>query len=369
MRTIIRIIFIIAVLVIMIGSFIRKKQELKRAKKLDIPGVRVDTVIAKGGVISNFYTYVAKIESIKAVKIIPKISQYVSDVLIDEGDVVKKGDILIRLDDRELIREVKAKNEEISSLESKLKSLKLNLDYIKREYKRLSELYTKKAISFDKFDKIKSQYEVKKYEYESVKSQLALLKEVLEKTKIIYSYTQIKAPFDGIITNVFVDKGDLVSLQRPVCEISSNKKRLYFYISDVDERLITHNSKVSFVYKDKRIDLKINKIFPSFDVRTFKRVEILLPSDLKFELNQVVNVKLVFNEKTVSVMIPKTSIVDNNKVFLVSNNRLKLKNIKPGICDDKNCEVISGINIGDEVVNAPFLSLNLFYDNQRVENK
>lgn len=118
-----------------------------------------------------------------------RIGGRITDISVDEGEHVKKGQVLAKLDSRD------AKNA--------LESAKLELKNIQAEYKRAKAIFDKtQAISASDLEAISTRFNLAKNRVEDAKRQLG--------------YTEIKAPFDGIIGRKFVDNHVQIAANSPI---------------------------------------------------------------------------------------------------------------------------------------------------------
>jgi len=370
-------------IIIAIVSVIKKKSQLNKARKSEEEKARIHLYTVTTGNIQRSMDYLAFAEPEKDTMIKPRISAPIEKIFVDEGSMVKEGDLLANLDTRELSA---SKNEAFEKLEAlkfsysakqnAIKSLKFKLDYAKRDFERNKKLYDQKAISFNKFDASQTNYNAISQEYESAKSSLKSMKSQIKSTKSVLdrinlnlSYTKIESPFSGIIVRRFFDEGALVSPATPIFRITTiNSYKLSFNVSQDESILIKIGTKLLYNFNNKTYSTKISNIFPSLDNNITLRVEAIIKNIPDLIDNTQIPVKVIFKEKT-ALRIPKTSILNSNSVFLIVNGRLKIKKIKTGFKGDNFVEIISGLKKGDKIANEPFLTLNLFHDGQAIEGE
>jgi membrane fusion protein (multidrug efflux system) len=138
----------------------------------------------------------AQIEA-HSVMLAPKVGGFVVEVKVVEGQKVKKGDVLVRIDDRDY-------QNVLNQVKSELTSVMARKNDAESNFKRLSSLYGKGAVSQQQYDTGSASYSDVKAKYESVNAQVAQAELNLENT-------QIKAPSDGFIAKKSVEQGQLAS--------------------------------------------------------------------------------------------------------------------------------------------------------------
>jgi HlyD family secretion protein len=131
------------------------------------------------------------------VSVRPEINGKIDQLPVDIGDQVKKGDLLFKLDDKEL------QQQRESSL-TDIERAKLELQKAERDFKRAEQLLAERLISQELFDDTKTTYELAKNSLERAKRQLAILEEQLTKT-------EVRAPFDCTVLTRPVSMGQAVS--------------------------------------------------------------------------------------------------------------------------------------------------------------
>jgi RND family efflux transporter MFP subunit len=135
----------------------------------------------------------------------------IKSVNVDISDKVNKGDVLVLLNDRDLKSALKIANANLKKAQVILKYAKLELD----RQKKLKNLIDKSS-----FEKYESAYESASANIELMRANIAYKKALLDKTIL-------RAPFDGVIYDKNVEKGDVVSggIIKTVLKIQSQYKR------------------------------------------------------------------------------------------------------------------------------------------------
>jgi len=132
------------------------------------------------------------------------------EVLGYPGDTINVGEVLIRIDDRALRKKVAAVN---ADLEGSTKELLIR----EKVFQRYTQLLKRNAAS-------EQNYDLYKMDRDLSKSKIDRLREELENAKIELGYTEITAPFTGIILRLLQEPGELVQTGEPILEIESPNK-------------------------------------------------------------------------------------------------------------------------------------------------
>jgi RND family efflux transporter MFP subunit len=252
-----------------------------------------------------------------------------------EGDQVKKGDLLIKINDR-LIRD------NIAELETALE-----LAIIK--FERQKNVWDQKIGS-------ELQYLQAKNEKESLERRLATAKTQL-------SYTNIRAPFDGTVEEVFVKEGEMAQMSAPMVRVVSFRD---MYIeAEISERYIGKFREgdpveVFFPSLDRKVVSTIKAVGQVINPenRTFK-LEIKLPGDLVgFVKPNLVTVVEVTDYSTDSALVVPSNIIQKDRqgnfVYLAEENGDKTEarkvHIQTGVTYRGNTEIKDGLAVGQKVI-------------------
>ncbi|OPX39759.1 MAG: hypothetical protein B1H13_09085 [Desulfobacteraceae bacterium 4484_190.3] len=237
MKKIITILIIIALLV---GGFMilkKRKQALVLAKPPRPLAVRVDAIKLEPKNVKLTLPVLAEVRSLDNATVSTRISGTITKVTKQEGDLVKKGELLARIDDRDLTAKkaslrLKLANLgfQVSSKRSQINSLRVKLNNTIDTHKRTSELLKVKGASIEQFQNeetaiasLKAQLNAAQNELKSLKNQKNIIKHGIEEVNVSLSYTRITSPINGIVSKRFISKGELALPGKPLFAISSDK--------------------------------------------------------------------------------------------------------------------------------------------------
>ena len=125
-----------------------------------------------------------------------KVGGVVSEVLVDENQKVKMGQVLAKLDQREFVNAVHEAESDLGSIQARMRDAETN-------FKRLSGLLAQNAVSRQQYDNAEAAYKDASKRYLAVQAQV-------ENAKLNLSYTEIKAPADGSVARKSVETGMVV---------------------------------------------------------------------------------------------------------------------------------------------------------------
>ena len=299
--------------------------------------VLVNTVTTKTETINHFSKFQGIIKTDQNMILYPEFSGRVAKIYVDEGDVVKKGQALAKIDDGGLYNELKL-------VESQAK-------LAKTIYERQSKLWNDKIGSEIQYLEAKTNYEIQNNRLKSITESLAK--------------TTITAPFSGTIDEIFIEEGNLVS--PPMMPDQGNA----FRIINLNELYVESVIPESFIGKIKKgaeVQVEIPVLNKSFNStikhsvssinelsRTFK-IEVSVPKnnlDLIPNLNVEVNVLDYTNSQ--AILVPESIVSedsDNNKfLFIVLNNKAKKTIVETGYTQNGMIEITTGLDVNETVIN------------------
>ncbi|MFU8788897.1 MAG: efflux RND transporter periplasmic adaptor subunit [Methylobacter sp.] len=184
--------------------------------------------------------YVAEIQSVQHVEVRSKLKGFIEKIHVDEGQAVKQGQLLFTLNFLEFEKELQKAN-------AAYKSAVADLRVAEVELKNVQRLVEKNIVSEAELDVIKAKADALKAKAEEAlanKGQVALN----------LSFTQIKAPYNGIINRIPNKVGSLIAEGDMLTSISDNREVFaYFNLSEID--YLNHMS--SAEKKTKTVSLKL----------------------------------------------------------------------------------------------------------------
>ena len=159
-----------------------------------------------------------------ALLISPKIGGFVTKVNVVEGQVVKKGDVLVQIDERDYqVSLVSAQSEQLS-LEAKRVDSEKN-------FQRIKSLFAKGVVSNQQYDTASASYNENKAKYDAATARV-------DQAKLNLEYTQLIAPSDGIIARKSVEIGQLAAPGVPLVGFVGNDSR--WVTANLKETEISH---------------------------------------------------------------------------------------------------------------------------------
>lgn len=331
-----RTIWVAACLAVMVGAMgCRKgpadtKKDKKNDKEEALP-VEV-TTIERGGIEATMRSS-THLEAEAEVKVFARTANRVTELLVEEGDKVEKGQVLLRLeDDRQRTAYAKAQ---------------ASRDKARKEFEREKALFERSLISEQVFTD--AEYELKQLEL------------ACEDAKRELEYTEVRAPIAGTISQRLVKYGDLVNVNQELFDIvdfDSIVARIYVPEKNLPDLRVDQPARVTATpFGSREFEGYVKRIAPTIEARTgtvkvtvgFKDVGELRPG-------MYVDVELVTSKQSDALLITKRALVydgEQSYVFrLLPERKVERVLVEPRISDKVNVEPVAGFKEGDEIVVA-----------------
>ena len=301
------------------------------------PAMRVNGVVVKTQDFANTISVSGTIEANEQVEIRSEVPGIVTSINFQEGSQVKKGQLLLKISDREL-------RAQLSQALTKEK-LAQNTEY------RAEMLLKKEAIS-------KEEYDIALADLQTARAQTQLIRAQLAKTSVI-------APFSGQIGLRSISTGEYITPTTPVAKlVNLNPAKVSFSIPEKYSGSVKVNTEFTFniagsakVYSGKvyAIEPRIETDSRTLQLRARSANPYgeLLPGTFA-------NINLPLSTITDAILIPSQAVIpiqDGKKVFVTDSGKAKEVVIETSSRTDKDVLVLSGLSAGDTVLTTGIMSL------------
>ena len=305
----------------------------------------------------KWHTYTTRLEAPEQVSLMPRVSGVIEKVSFHEGDQVKQGDLLFKLDSRPSTAVVEA-------LKAQVNSAQAALEQLRSEAQRAVRLVQRKAISTE-------QAESRASALRQGQAQLASLKADLSAAQLDLEFTEIRSPIDGVISRTNITRGNNILAGQTVLTSIVSNKEMYGYF-DIDER--TWNNSFDDVTAESHQQVVMQKVgqtdFPYSGYINFidnrinsstgtLRVRAVFDEKNKgLRAGSFARVRVAANKVTEQVVIPSRAIgtdLKNSFVLTVGEDDvLQYTLVELGERYGSLRAITSGLKAGDKIaVNGP----------------
>jgi RND family efflux transporter MFP subunit len=324
----------------------RVKEFLERRKGgTNTPLVRIEPV--KRQSIDAFLVLNGVVEPERKVEVYSRLPAYVREIVREEGSFVKKGDVLALLDDTEI--RISHRQSEIQ-----LKQAELTLADEETNYKRSQELKETQMISEQDFQVAQSNYNKARLDHKT-------RQENFKDLELQLSYTKIKSPVEGYVTERLIEVGTRVNSNQQVFTVEDFSPlliKVYVPTADIVNLKTEMACEVSTdVLKGRIFKGKIKLINPRIDVQsgTVKVTLEVFDNSRTLKPGMFVETRILIRNKPDALVVPRKSInyKDNQPyvyVFVRQGGEVSERLIKTGISEGDYVEVEGGLEEGERIV-------------------
>ncbi len=290
---------------------------------------------------------------------------------VEEGDRVKKGEIVARLENDDATAARNRAFANVITVKAVFEQAMAEFDDASLYYKRISELAESKSVSEMEFDAANARFKRAKAAVSAQKAAINASEAALREAEVMLEYTNMRAPFDAVVLTKNADLGDIVT---PL-GAAANAKAAVVDIADMESLQVevdVSESNINSVRKGQPCEIRLDALQ---DVRFTGKVHMVVPTADRTKAS--VMVKVAFVDKDVRVLpemsakvaflsrdvlpdeqkaitaIPAKAIIKdhgNQFVFSVSNGKAIKKEIKIGKKFENMVEVSQGLEIGEVII-------------------
>ena len=354
------------------------------------------------------------VEAVLEVDVSSEILAKIEEMPVEEGDIVKKGDLLCRLNDDKFRAEVESAKARIGQLRASIDQAEADLEKAQRDYDRQRSLSEANATSHlelanyhTALKKARSVHAMRGHELVQAAAFLRLMEETLKRTIIT-------APIDGIISRLVAKQGEVVitgTMNNPgtvIMTISDlSRMQVRARVDEVDVPLVEVGQKA-------RVYLQSNPNTPvparvvrvaskgsrptGRDVVTFETLLEVLSTASRIKPGMTANVEIEVARSADTITVPIEAIVNRMRkdlpeaivkeidrrrsnvdlshrarqaqyhrvLYVMSKEKALVRLVDIGISDTRRVEILDGVGVDDVVITGPYRSLDQLEDGKRV---
>ncbi len=321
----------------------------------------------------------------------------VEEKLIEEGTMVKKGDIILKLENINLYEQIMTSESNLALKQNDLRSTKISFDArqvegrrslatastdlqrLKRNFEQNQALYDEELISREEYLTSKENYELSKKQYEIIKLQtenddqlretsltgldadLARMRKTLGMVYQRLDHLNVRAPADGQLGFLDAEIGQNITQGQRIGQI--NVLTDYKIEADIDEHYIDRVKRDLIAVLERsgaEYPLRVRKVYPEVRNGRF-RVDLVFTEDKPetIRTGQSYNIKLQLGESSDALLLPKGSFFQSTGgqwIFVVNpdgDEALK-RNIRIGKQNSRYYEVLEGLQDGEKVITSNY---------------
>lgn len=309
-----------------------------------------DLVRVSNSALASGPSITGSIEAERRADLRAEVPAVVLSVLKGNGDPVRRGDLLVRLDQTAI-------RDSLTSAEAAARAADLTYGQSERQYERMAKLRQERMISAQQLEDVEIQRNTAQSESEAARSRLVTARQQLERT-------EVRAPFDGVVSNRKVSAGDTAAIGKELMQvIDPTSMRFEGRVSADNIGEVAAGQRVLFRvqgFGDEDIAGAVTRVNPAANPTT-RQVEVLVRFD---DAEQKPGVAGLYAEgrietrSTASLTVPAASVQhegDNAFAWRVKDGTLHKVELDLGARDPRTGQyaVKGGLAEGDTVLRYP----------------
>lgn len=353
----------ILILVILVALFVLLRLTLLAPKPVPVSAYTVKKGLVEE-TISNSKAGTVKVR--QRANLSPQIGGQVIFLGKREGQRVKAGELLLRLDDSELRANLELAERALGSARANMQEACVAAQLAKRELDRNKELNQQGIIPDATLDQLSNKLDITQAQCEASKAEIKRAEAAVEVARAGWSKTELRAPFDGIIVQLTAELGEYVTPSPPGVPIPP-------VIDILDDQSIYVEAPMDETDAGKlKTGLPVRISLDPFPDQTFPGILTRVGSfvrdvegqnrtvDIEAEFDDKefakkllagtsADVEVILNKKANVLRIPTYALLEGNNVLMIEDDKLVSRQIKPGLRNWEFVEVQEGLKEGDRI--------------------
>ncbi|WP_372013395.1 efflux RND transporter periplasmic adaptor subunit [Pseudoxanthomonas sp. 10H] len=307
-----------------------------QAKEPEVEAIPVEVVKAANRPIAASYTGTAALEPLAESQVVAKTSGVALAVLVQEGQQVKAGQPLVRLDpDRARLA--------VAQAEAQLRKLENN-------YRRAQQLVAQQLISAGEVDQMR-------YDLENARAQYNM-------ATLELSYTTVTAPISGVVASRSIKPGNFVQINTPIFRIVDDS-RLEATLNVPERELATMKAGQPVLMQvdalpGRTFEGVVDRVAPVVDAGsgTFRVISAFTGGDA-LQPGMFGRIRIDYDQRPNALVVPRVALLDDGEpaVFVIRESKAARVPVKVGYVDGEWIEVREGVKPGDQIVTAGKVAL------------
>jgi len=298
--------------------------------------------------VEQSYSADGVVEAARQSTVSAQIAGRVKEILFDAGDTVKKGQVILRIDEREAAQVV-------AGSQAQLMQAQIAMNKAQSDYERARQLFAQKFISQAALDKAQADYKM-------TLAQAAASEAGAEQSALAHGYTSVVAPYAGVVGARLVEVGEMVTVGKPLMSgFDPGQMRV---IVDVPQYKLTDigthpKAMVELNADHRQVQATSVTVLPTADARTHSiQVRVNLPArEVGVYPGMFVRVKFIVG-KANKLLIPASAVVRRSELVAVyvvdEKGDAKLRQVRLGEPSGQDeVEVLAGLKPDEKVALDP----------------
>jgi len=302
--------------------------DAEKEEELAIP---VEIAAAHRGAVSAFYRGTTTLEAEHDAEVVARTGGVIERLLVEEGQRVKAGQVMAKIDDARLKLEVER--------------AEANLAQLEQEYRRNKQLHEKQLVSAEAYERLT-------YGMDSLRADLEL-------ARLQLAYTEIRAPFDGIVAQRYIKVGNMIAQNASAFRVTTYDPliaKLHVPERELNKLLDNQTAELRVdALAGQTFTGLVDRVSPVVDAATGTFTVTVAVSDARNMLKPGMfgRVDIIYDRHEDAVLIPRTAVMTEDAksaVFVVRDGHAQRQVVTTGYAHNGSIEIVEGLQSGDQVI-------------------
>ena len=342
---------------------------------------------AKKGSFSKKVDATGEIFATELIDVGAQVSGQIKKLYVKLGDQVKKGDMIASIDSSTQQNSIDNKEAQLAIYKAQLESAKVALNIAKTQFDRENALFAKNATSKQEFESAKNTYSANSAKIKELEAQIKQTNIELSTAKINLGYTKITAPRDGTVVSVQVEEGQTVNANQTtptivnIADLSHVKMKMQIAEGDITKIKVGTPVEYSILSEPtKKFQTTVSSIDPGLTTLSdgsygssssskssyssssssssavyYYAQSIVDNKDGILRIGMTTQNELLIANVEDAIIVPSIGIKKDENgtfVYVLKDGKPVKTEVKTGIKDNLDTQIISGINEGDEIITS-----------------
>lgn len=338
------------------------------------PPMPVEFAEARRAPLAEHIVVVGNLIGEATVEVVPRVNGRLQAVLVKLGDPVRRGQIIARVEDREIREQVRQAEASHQVAQASIRQRDADLKLARTNLDRSRSLYERQLLPQQTFDDTEARYQAALAQVDLARAQFEQTKARLDELKITLSNTLILSPVDGFVGKRFLDPGAFASTNAPVASVVDiSRVRLVANLVERDVRKVPAGTPAQVevdAFPGETFSGRVSRVAPVFDPATrTAEMEIEVPNPgFRLKPGMYARVQLTVDTRPNALAVPRSALVTldgKNGVFIAvkpegpqpaarggqgAELAAKFLPVEIGIRDGEHVEIASGLEEGARVI-------------------
>jgi HlyD family secretion protein len=343
-----------------------------------------------------------RLDAKRKVDLSANIMGQIVNLAVREGDVVKKGDFLLQIDQKQLAASAQGAAASLQALFSDREAARANAAEAQRNFERARKNYNDKIIPLADMERTRSLLDAANANVAAIERRIDQSRANLAAANDTLSKTTMRAPMDGIVTALPVEEGEVAvigTMNNPgtklltIADMSVVEAVMEVDETDIPSVKVGQHANVTIdAYPNKTFSGTVTEVGSSPITQTGQtggsqavnfEVKVQVdnpPPDVRPGFS--CSADIITGTRTKAIAIPIQALVvrekpgskagkpqDEEGVFVNNGGTVKFAPVKTGLSGDSNIEIVSGLKEGQQIVTGPFRALREIKDGSKVKEQ